>query len=155
MQKRTIPVSDFDLPRFINTIVDFWGDQEIAFPLVENGFADFGAGCLEDAEGAGNTPHEWLQNGMILFGQFTRRNDGLYELADETVIDVPDDDETEFVDECSTFGFLIQLRGDILNIETAILNDVTGECVIKLVDNVGIFESCMARFIDSMYSPSK
>lgn len=71
MEKKLIPVRDFDLARFIVTIVKFWHgqvpsmpDHHVAFPIVQNGFADFGTDCLEDdADKVGDTPIEWLETG--------------------------------------------------------------------------------------------
>lgn len=156
MTTRTISIHAFDLPRFIDAFVQFWNDPDVAFPLVENGFADFGVDCLgDDADNAGTTPLEWLHSGQMLFAQFTRRNEGEYELVDGTLLEVPDDDQTEFLDECSTFGFLLRQRGDILTIETAVLNDATGECVVEAVADVGIFDASMMRFLDSMMLPDR
>jgi hypothetical protein len=151
MKKQTVPLADFDLPRFIGTIVTFWGDHEAAFPLLENGFADFGLGCLDDdAEDPGDEPLQWLQHGLTLFGQFTRSDDSTYSLADGTEIEVPEDDESEFMDDSSTFGFLVNLADDVLTIQTAVLRDLTGECTVETVDHAGVFETNMVRFIRSM-----
>jgi hypothetical protein len=171
MKKQKIPVRDFDLPRFIQTLVAFWGDPETAFPLVaDNGFADFGTDCLEDeAEEAGDNPLAWLRHGNTLFGQFTRRA-GDYELADGSrlrILDEEDADEEDEggernaceavhddgktqLDECSTYGFLLKLKGDTLTVQTARLSDVTGECVVRAVKNAGVFEDRMVRFVESL-----
>ena len=63
MKKKIIPVQDFDLDRLIATVATFWKgqvpsmpDHEVAFPVVQNGFADFGTACLEDdADAVGDT----------------------------------------------------------------------------------------------------
>ena len=160
MKKKTIPLRDFDLPRFIETVVEFWHgqvtsmpDHEVAFPIVQNGFADFGTDCLEDdADAVGDTPLEWLKNGLTLFAQFTRRFDGTYDLADGTVWQEPEDyeDDDVFLDEHSTYGFLTAVKGEVLSIQTAVLRDVTGECVVRTVKATGPFEEPMVRFIRSM-----
>ena len=160
MKKKTIPVRDFDLPQFISTFVKFWHgqvtsmpDHEVAFPIVQNGFADFGTDCLEDdADKVGDTPFEWLQHGLTLFAQFTRRFDGTYDLADGTVWQEPEDyeDDDVFLDEHSTYGFLTAVKGEVLSIQTAVLRDVTGECVVRTVKATGPFEEPMVRFIESM-----
>ena len=150
MKKKTIPVRDFDLPRFIETIVEFLGNPMFAFPVVDDGIADFGEdGFDEDME---ETPLERLQHGRTLFAQFTRGEGGSYELADGTKLEVPDDyeGEGEFFDECSAYGFLLQVADGVLTIETAVLRDVTLENVVSEVDDAGIFEGNMVRFIRSM-----
>lgn len=160
MKTKMISVRDFDVPRFIATLVKFWHgqvpsmpDHEVAFPIVQNGFADFGTACLDDdADAVGDTPLEWLENGLTLFAQFTRRFDGAYELADGTVWQEPEDFENDdvFLDEHSTYGFLIAMKGEMLSIQTAVLRDVTGECVVRTVRTTGPFEASMVRFIESM-----
>ncbi len=160
MKKKMISVRDFDLAHFINTVVKFWQGQvpsmpehEVAFPIVQNGFADFGTACLDDdADTVGDTPREWLKHGLTLFAQFTRRFDGTYDLADGTVWQEPEDyeDDDVFLDEHSTYGFLIALQGEVLSIQTAVLRDVTGECVVRAVKTTGPFEEPMVKFLTSM-----
>ena len=153
MKLQSIPARKFDLSRFIETIVDLWADHEIAFPLVADGFADFGTDCLgDDADAAGDTPVEWLRAGHTLFGQFTQRDDGLYTLPGGVEIDVSNVDEADdtFLDDCTTYGFLVQLRDDALMIQTAVLRDGTGECVVTPVQDAGVFEQEMVRFVESM-----
>ena len=150
MKKKTIPVRDFDLPHFIATIVHFMGNPMFAFPVVDDGIADFGEdGFDDDTE---ETPLERLQHGRILFAQITRGEGSSYELADGTTLEVPDDyeGEGEFFDECSAYGFLLQLTNEMLTIEAAVLRDVTLENVVSEVDDAGIFEGNMVRFIESM-----
>ena len=150
MKKQIILVRDFDLPHFIETIVHFIGNPMFAFPIVDDGIADFGEdGFDDDME---ETPLERLQHGRILFAQFTRGEGNSYELADETKLEVPDDyeGEGEFFDECSAYGFLLQVVDGMLAIETAVLRDVTLENVVLAVDDAGIFEGNMVRFIESM-----
>ena len=165
MKKKMIPLRDFDLPQFISTFVKFWQgqvpsmpDHEVAFPIVQNGFADFGTDCLEDdADAVGDMPFEWLKNGLTLFAQFTRRFDGTYELADGTDWGEPEDYENDdvFLDEHSTYGFLIALKDEMLSIRTGVLRDVTGECVVRTVRTTGPFEEPMVRFIRSMKRQTK
>lgn len=156
MTPQTIPAHSFDLSRFVETIVSFWGDQEVAFPLVENGFADFGTACLgDDADRAGDHPLDWLRHGHTLFGQYTRRDVGRYDLADGGSID-PDqgDPEETQLDESTTHGFLVSVKDGLVTIETAILSDVTGECRVYPVENAGVFENRMRRFVGSMTAPA-
>lgn len=154
MKTQIIPAETFDLARFIESIVKFWsGDHETAFPLVQNGFADFGTDCLgDDAEEAGSHPHAWLQHGHTLFGQFTRRDDDHYDLADASTVAMPDDDEDDEtqLDESTTHGYLLSLEGDRLTIQTAILTDVSGEPKVYSVENGGIFEEKMVAFVEAM-----
>lgn len=152
MKLQTIPARQFDLPRFVGAVVDLWGDHEVAFPLVADGFADFGTACLgDDADAAGETPLEWLQAGHTLFGQFTQRDDGLYTLPGGVEIDVSDvDDDDALLDDCTTYGFLLEMAGDTLRIQTAVLRDVTGECVVTPVQDAGVFEQEMVRFVESL-----
>ncbi len=150
MKKKTIPVHAFDLARFIETIVEFMGDPMFAFPVVDDGIADFGEdGFDDDME---ETPLERLQHGRGLFAKFTSGEGNSYELADGTKLEVPDDyeGEGEFFDECSAYGFLLQVADGMLAIETAVLRDVTLENVVSEVDDAGIFEEPMVRFIESM-----
>ena len=150
MKKKTIPLRDFDLPRFIKTIVHFIGEPRFAFPVVNDGIADFGEdGFDDDME---ETPLERLQHGRILFAKFTSGEGNSYELADETKLEVPNDyeGEGEFFDECSAYGFLLRIADEMLTIEAAVLRDVTLENVVSEVDDAGIFEGNMVRFIESM-----
>lgn len=152
--KTTLSLQDFDLQRFIDAIVSFWGgDHEVAFPFVHDGFADFGTTCLgDDADQAGDTPLEWLQNGHTLFGQFSRGDGVTYELADGTEVETTDDDEADdvFLDDCSTYGFLMHLQGDRLTIQTAVLRDGTGEPIVETVSHAGPFEEPMRRFLEKL-----
>lgn len=152
--KTSIPITEFDLPRFIDTLTTFWGDSENAFPLVADGFADFGTACLEDPDAAGTTPIEWLQHGQTLFCQFTRGDGSNYEMADGNELEVADSDEAEgvFYDDCSTYGWLISLNDGLLTIQCAVLRDVTGECRVEVVDDAGAFQRAMTAFIGSMRS---
>ena len=150
MKKKMIPLRDFDLPRFIETIVNFMGDPMFAFPVVNDGIADFGEdGFDEDME---ETPLERLQHGRTLFAQFTKGEGSSYELADGSKLEVPDDyeGEGEFFDECSAYGFLLQIVDGMMTIEPAVLRDVTLENVVSEIEDAGIFEASMVRFIESM-----
>jgi hypothetical protein len=152
--KTTLSLRDFDLHRFIDIVVEFWGgDHEVAFPFVHDGVADFGTICLgDDADDAGDSPLEWLQHGHTLFGQLTRGDGVSYELADGTELEINDDDEADdvFLDDCSTYGFLLHLEGDLLTIQFAVLRDGTGEPLVTAVDHTGPFEEPMSRFIKMM-----
>ena len=150
--KPVIPITDFDLSRFVATLTAFWGDQECAFPLIESGFADFGTACVEDPDAVGQTPQEWLQHGQTLFAQFTRGDGTNYALADGSELEITENDEADgtFYDDCSTFGWLISLKNGLLIIETAVLRDVTGECRVEAVEHAGVFEAPMKAFIQSL-----
>lgn len=153
MKPQTLTIDLFDLPRFVDSIVELWGDQEVAFPLVENGYADFGTACLgDDADDAGDNPIEWLQHGNTLFGQFARRDDTNYTLPNQVVIDVSDvgDDDETYIDEFSTYGFLVQLKDGFLTLRTALLRDITGEPTVTVVDDSGVFEEEMKKFLGSV-----
>lgn len=152
--KTTLSLRDFDLQSFIDIVVEFWGDREIAFPCVSSdGVADFGPSCLGDeADDAGDSPLEWLQNGHTLFGQFSRGDGLTYELADGSKFETTDDDEADdvFLDDCSTYGFLLHLEGDTLTIQFAVLRDGTGEPLVTAVDHAGPFEEPMSRFLKKL-----
>lgn len=150
MKKKMIPVQDFDVSRFIDAIVHFIGNPMFAFPIVDDGIADFGEdGFDDDME---ESPLDRLQHGRILFAQFTRGEGGSYELADGTKLEVSDDyeGEGEFFDECSAYGFLLQVADGMLTIEAAVLRDVTLENVVSEIEDAGIFEEPMVRFLTSM-----
>ena len=74
-----------------------------------------------------------------------------YELADGTEVETTDDDEADdvFLDDCSTYGFLLHLQGDTLTIQTAVLRDVTGEPLVTAVGHAGPFEERMSRFLET------
>lgn len=156
MKRQTIPIDQFDLPRFVAAIVELWGDQAIAFPLVANGYADFGTACLGDeADVAGDNPLDWLKHGHTLFGQFARRDDTHYALPNGVEIDVSDvgDDDETFLDAFSTYGFLIQMKDSNLTFQTALLRDITGEPVVTVVHDAGVFEEAMQKFFESLMVP--
>lgn len=150
MKKKMLSVREFDVPRFIDTIVHFIGNPMFAFPVVNDGIADFGEDGFDDDMEV--TPLARLQHGRILFAQFTKGEGSSYELADGTKLEVPDDyeGEGEFFDECSAYGLLLQIADGMLTIEAAVLRDVTLENVVSEVDDAGIFEGNMVRFIESM-----
>lgn len=153
MIEESVSIRGFDLPRFIEAIVAFWGDLEIAFPFVHDGMADFGTACLEDdADNVGDSPLEWLQHGQTLFAQFTRGDGVAYELADGTEFETTEGDEADdvFLDDSSTYGFLLRLRGESLTIQTAVLRDMTGEPVVQVVKHAGPFEERMRQFLTAM-----
>ena len=153
--KTTLSLQDFDLQRFIDTIVSFWeDDHEVAFPFVSSdGVADFGPSCLgDDADQAGDSPLEWLQNGHTLFGQLSRGDGVSYELASGSELETTDDDETDdvFLDDCSTYGFLLHLEGETLTIQFAVLRDVTDEPLVTVVEHAGPFEEPMRQFLEKL-----
>lgn len=153
MKRRTTPIGLFDLARFVDAIVGLWGDPEVAFAFVEGKYADFGTACLgDDADDAGDTPLAWLHAGHTLFGQFARRDDNLYTLPGGDVLDVSDvgDEDDTLLDESSTYGFLVRVQDGQLRIESAVLQDGSGECLVAAVEDVGVFEEKMAAFVQSM-----
>src|ERR1035438_8379419 len=123
MKKLSIPVSKFDLSRFVQTIVAFWNDPEVAFPFVKNGSADFGTMSLDDDEDLGDDPLEWLQHGHTLFAQLFSGDGCTYNCADGTEIEVPEEDDElidkTYLDDCSTYGFLIQVKKDTVTLRAA------------------------------------
>lgn len=154
MKRQRIRTDLFDLARFVDALVELWADAETAFPFVsEDGYADFGTLCLgDDSDIAGDTPLDWLHAGHTLFGQFARRDDDRYTLPDGEVLDVSDvgdEDETP-LDESSTYGFLVQVKDGQLRIESAVLQDGSGECLVAAVEDAGVFEEKMAAFVQSM-----
>lgn len=153
MKSRTIPLPSFDLARFVDAVVQLWGDAEVAFALVEGKYADFGTLCLGDAaDAAGDTPLEWLNHGHTLFAQFARRDDDRYTLPGGEVLDVSDvgDDDDTLLDESSTYGLLVRVKDGQLRIESAVLQDGSGECLVTAVRDAGVFEEKMAGFVESM-----
>lgn len=154
--KKSVPIRNFDLPRFVRTIVEFWNDAEVAFPFVQDGFADFGPDCLDDGDDLGGDPLEWLRAGHSLFGQFFRGDGVTYDCADGQEVEVPDDDDDDsridatYLDDSSAYGFLIRLKEERVEIRSAVLRDITGDCCIEEVVDAGFFEEKMVRFIESL-----
>ncbi len=150
----SVSTRNFDLPRFVRTIVAFWNDPEVAFPFVHNGFADFGPGCLDDGADLGDDPLEWLRHGHTLFAQFFTGDGVTYNCADGEEIEIPDDGddriETTCLDDCTTYGFLIRVKEGIVEIRSAVLQDSTGECRVAEVVDAGFFEEKMVLFIESL-----
>jgi hypothetical protein len=169
--KRTIFVTQFDIPRFIDTIVDFCKNEvptvpahEIAFNIVfDNGVALLKSEYLSDeGETIGDTPLEWLWHGQTLFGHFTRvisgyGNQRSFEAADGTKWDEPDDDEHEELvhdltnSEAGSYGFLIWLKGEQLFIQTAVMTVFSGECKVRAARRSGPFEKPIIQFVKSMF----
>ena len=154
MKSRTVSLRSFDLAWFVDGIVQLWGDAETAFPFVsEDGCADFGTLCLgDDADAAGDAPLEWLAAGHTLFGQFARRDDDRYTLPGGEVVDVSDvgEDDDTLLDESSSYGLLVRVTDGQLRIESAGLQDGSGECLVTVVEDAGVFEKKMTAFIESM-----
>ena len=108
---------------------------------------------LDDDEDLGDDPLEWLQHGHTLFAQLFSGDGCTYSCADGTEIEVTEDDEElldkTYLDDCSTYGFLIQLKKDTVTLRTAVLRDISGECKVEVVKDAGFFEEKMAKFIKS------
>lgn len=167
--KRTISHQQFDFPRFIDTIVDFWTDEvrtipadEVAFNIFNNGVLEVKSECFwDEGDTIGDTPMEWLRHGQTLFGHFTRvisgyGNQRSFKGADGTTWDEPDDnEEEEFVHdltncEAGSYGLLISLNDERLFIQTAVIIEVSGVCKVWAARKSGPFEKPMIQFIKSM-----
>jgi hypothetical protein len=69
--------------------------------------------------------------------------------------DDEDDEEEEYWHELTsveigTYGFLISLNDDQLSIQMAVLEEVMGECMVRVIEDAGPFQEPMRRFLDSM-----
>jgi hypothetical protein len=120
-----------------------------------------------------------LEVGMTLYGQFAAFNgfDG-FDCADGQHVDVPclDDDEeydepvmprrrrtkkylesveNSVADENSSFGFLISLTGDMVEIEARGMNDVSGECELEPMAEPNLLSEAMRRWLRSFLIPKR
>jgi len=111
-----------------------------------------------------------LDVGLTLYGQFAAFDgfDG-FDCADGQHVEVPclDDDESDepmmprrrrtkkylesventTADECSSFGFVISLEGDMVEIEARGLNDVSGECELEAMAEPNLLSAAMRRWV--------
>jgi hypothetical protein len=134
----TIPLKDFDLTRFINSIEE----PDLAFQFVDDGYAIYDPTT---------TPMQKLASGQAVFARFTSGEGESFQLADGTRLDLPDDFDGEgYFDDSSCYGFVIRLADGQLIFESAVMRDEREETVVFEVDDAGPFEAAMVRFINSM-----
>lgn len=137
----TIPLNDFDLPRFIAAIVTFGDGPDLAFQTVDDGFAVYDPST---------TPTQKLESRQAVFARFTSGEGESFQLADGTRLDVPVDfDGDGYFDDSSCYGFVIRLADGQLFFESAVMRDEREETVVFEVDDAGPFEAAMIRFIES------
>lgn len=140
----TIPLNDFDLARFIEAIATFCDGPDLAFQLVDEGYAIYDPST---------TPMQKLESGQAVFARFTSGEGEIFQLADGTRIELPDDFEGEgYFDDSSCYGFVVRLADGQLFFESAVMRDEREETVVFEVDDAGPFERPMIRFIESMRS---
>lgn len=134
----TIPLKDFDLPRFIDAIAE----PELAFQFVEDGFAIYDPST---------TPMQKLESGQAVFARFTSGEGESFNLADGTKLELPDDFDGEgYFDDSSCYGFVVRLADGHLTFESAVMRDEREETVVFEIDDGGPFEEAMIRFIESL-----
>lgn len=133
----TIPLKEFDLPRFINAIEE----PELAFQFVDDGFAIYDPST---------TPMQKLESGQTVFARFTSGEGERFNLADGTQLELPDDFDGEgYFDDSSCYGYLVRLADGHLTFESAVMRDEREETVVFEVDDAGPFEAAMIQFIES------
>jgi hypothetical protein len=134
----TIPLSEFDLPRFIEAIEE----PELAFQCVEDGYAIYDPST---------TPMQKLESGQDVFARFSTGEGESFHLADGSRLELPDDFDGEgFFDDSSCYGYVVRLADEQLNFTSAVMRDEREETVVYEVDDAGPFEAAMIRFIDSL-----
>lgn len=142
--KTTIPLNDFDLPRFIDAIVTLCDGPDLAFQLVDDGYAIYDPST---------TPMQKLESGQTVFARFSSGEGESFNLADGTRIELPDEFDGEgYFDDSSCYGFVIRLADGQLNFESAVMRDEREETVVFEVDDAGPFEAAMIQFIESLRS---
>lgn len=125
-----------------------------------------------------------LEMGVPLFGfiaVFT--GDSAFDCIDGQEVEVPDlddeeEEEDEFeeeprlprrrrtqrfrsqientpCDECTSFGFLISLTGDKVEIEPKVMRDVDGECELEMVLEPNLLSEAMRRWARSFLIPKR
>ena len=138
----TIPLNDFDLARFIAAIVTFSDGPDLAFQLVDEGFAIYDPTT---------TPMQKLESGQTVFARFTSGEGESFQLADGTQLELPDDFDGEgYFDDSSCYGFVVRLAYGHLTFTSAVMRDEREETVVFEVDDAGPFEAAMIRFIESL-----
>lgn len=119
-----------------------------------------------------------LQAGVLLYGQFALFNgfDG-FDCADGQGVEVPCLDENEddepmmprrrrtkkyleaventTADECTSFGFVISLDGDSVQIEATGMSDVSGECELVPTVEPNLLSDAMRRWVRSFIAPKR
>lgn len=140
----TIPLNDFDLPRFIAAIVTFGDGPDLAFQLVDEGYAIYDPST---------TLLQKLAGGQAVFARFSSGEGESFQLADGTQLELPDDFDGEgYFDDSSCYGFMVRLADGQLNFESAVMRDEREETVVFEVDDAGPFEAAMIQFIQSFRS---
>jgi hypothetical protein len=138
--KATIPLKEFDLPRFINAIEE----PELAFQFVEDGYAIYDPTT---------TPMQKLESGQAVFARFTSGEGERFNLADGTQLELSDDLDGEgYFDDSSCYGFVVRLADGQLTFESAVMRDEREESIVFGVEDAGPFEAAMIRFIESLRS---
>ena len=134
----TIPLKDFDLTRFINSIEE----PELAFQFVDGGYAIYDPTT---------TPIQKLESNHAVFVRFTAGEGESFQLADGSRIELPDDFDGEgYFDDSSCYGFVIRLADGQLIFTSAVMRDEREETVVFEVDDAGPFEGAMIQFLNSM-----
>lgn len=120
-----------------------------------------------------------LKQGLALYGQFAAF-DGFdcYQCVDGEQIEVPNlDDEDEddepamprrrrtrrFLtsventpcDDCTSFGFLISLSGDKVEVEPKAMRDLDGDCELEMMLEPNLLSDSMRRWVKSFLFPKK
>ena len=120
-----------------------------------------------------------LEVGLTLYGQFAAFNgfDG-FDCADGQHVEVPclDDDEecdepvmprrrrtraflekmeNTTPDECTSFGFIISLDSDMVEIEARGMNDVSGECELEPMAEPNLLSDAMRQWVRSFLIPKR
>lgn len=138
----TIPLNDFDLPRFINAIVTLSDGPDLAFQFVDDGYAIYDPST---------TPIQKLESGQSVFARFSTGEGESFQLADGSRLELSDDfDGDGYFDDSSCYGFVIRLADEQLNFTIAVMRDEREETVVFEVDDAGPFEAPMIRFIESL-----
>lgn len=138
----TIPLNDFDLPRFIDAIATFCDGPDLAFQTVDDGFAIYDPLT---------TLMQKLEKGQVVFARFSTGEGENFQLADGTQIELPNDFDGEgYFDDSSCYGFVVRLADGQLKFESAVLRDEREETVVFEVDDAGPFEAAMIQFIESL-----
>lgn len=138
----TIPLKDFDLPRFIDAIVTLCEEPELAFQFVDEGFAIYDPTT---------TPMQKLESGQTVFTRLSSGEGERFNLANGTQLELPDDFEGDgYFDDSSCYGFVIRLADGQLLFESAVMRDKREVTVVFEVDDGGPFEVAMVQFIESL-----
>jgi hypothetical protein len=127
----------------------------------------------------GNDSLKRLETGVSLYGQFAAFDgfDG-FDCIDGQEVEVPnldeedEDDEPQMprrrrtkkyleaventpCDECTSFGFLISLSGDTVEIEPKAMRDVDGDCELEMVLEPNLVADKMRTWVRSFLFPKR